>query len=44
MKELIEIFPTERKLVKRQGEFSDVFDVKEPIEMSNFVVGALDLI
>ena len=44
MKELIEIFPTERKLVERQGEFSDVFDVKEPIEVSDFVVGALDLI
>jgi hypothetical protein len=44
MKKLIEIFPTQRKLVERQGEFSDVFNVKEPIEVSYFVVRALDLI
>jgi hypothetical protein len=44
MKKLIEIFPTERKLVERQGEFSDVFDVKDSIEVSDFIVRAFDFI
>ena len=44
MKKLIEIFPTERKLIERQGEFFDMLDVKEPIEVSDFIVSAFDFI